>query len=186
MAYFKKHLIPGLEILAFVALFWLVQKAPFIYFVELFLGFIVGNIIIELDHFVYWYFLEPNSSESIIAKDLIKQKKLKKIIKMVGDTAQFHTSLIFHHITFQLVLTFISIFIFTSTSSQTAKTLVFFAGINLLIKQFYDLAKNKTHLQKCLFARLNKQLQANKIQYYIYLITVINLIFLVKLINLWT
>jgi hypothetical protein len=184
MAYFKKHLIPSLEILAFISLLWLIQKAPFFYFFELFLGFIVGNLILELDHLVYWYFLEPNSSESLIAKDLVKQKKLKKIIKLIGDTAQFHTSLIFHHITFQLVLVFISFFIFTSTPSLTAKSIVLFANINLLTKQLYQLAENKLRLQKWLFARLNKQLPVKKIQYYIFLITAINLIFLVKLIGL--
>lgn len=148
------------------------------------MAFFVGSIILELDHFIYWYFLEPNNQESVIAKHLIKQKKIKKIIKMIGDTAKFHTSLIFHNIIFQLILIFISIFIFTSTNSLIAQSTIFFIGINLLIKQIYQLFQDKKLLQKCLFAKLDKQIPTNKIQYYVFLLIAIYVIFLIKLIFL--
>jgi len=184
MTYFKKHLIPSLEILAFISLLWLIQKAPISYFGQLFLGFIIGNTIIETDHLVYWYYLDPSNQESKIAKDLIKNKKIKKLVKMINDTAQFHTSLIFHHVIFQLVSLVITFFVFTSTSSIVGKSTVFFLNINLLIKQLFQLFQNPSGLQKQLFARLDKQLPKKQLAYYVYLLTSINLIFLVKLISL--
>ena len=184
MAYFKKHLIPSLEILAFISLLWLIQKAPFGYFLELFLGFIIGNSIIEADHLIYWYYLDPSNQESKIARQLIKNKKVKSLLKLMGETVQFHTSLIFHHVIFQLVFLVIIFFVFTSTSSITGKSTVFFLNINLLIKQLFQLFQNPSHLQKCLFARLDKQLPKKQLAYYVYLLTGVNLIFLVKLIAL--
>jgi len=184
VAYFKKHLIPSLEILAFISLLWLIQKAPFGYFLELFLGFIVGNTIIETDHFIHWYYLDPNNQESKIARQLIKNKQIKSLLKLMAETAQFHTSLIFHHVIFQLVFLVITFFVFTSTSSIIGKSTVFFLNINLLIKQLFQLFQNPSYLQKWLFARLDKQLPKSKLAYYIYLLAGINLIFLVKLIGL--
>lgn len=184
VAYLKKHLIPAVEILAFIVLIWLVKQFPFVFFIYLIVGFVIGSLVLELDHFIYWYFLDPKNQESIIAKNLIKQKKYKKIIKLIGDTAQFHTSLIFHHFIFQTILLIITFFVFTSTSSVLAKSIVFFTNTNLVIKQIYQLSSDKAHLQKWLFARLEKQISLQKIHYYVYLVTIIDLVFLVKLITL--
>jgi len=180
----KKAVIYTTPALLMIFLFWLFQKYSFVFFIELFLGFVIGNIILELDHFVYWFVINPKSQESQIAQKLVKQFSLKKLYHFYLQTKDFHKNLIFHHFYTQIALIVISIFVLTSSNIVTSCSLIFFTNLNLFIKQIFSYTDSKSQFQSWLFARMPKQISPNNLIYYLIILAAFNFFFLAKMINL--
>lgn len=179
----KNHLLPLLVIFILISIFWIFQRVIWFDFVFLFFGLLWGSFLLDIDHLIYWLYLKPDLEESILAQNAWKKGDFKSLLKLLESTHENHTELIFHHYFFQIVLTIISFFVFTSSSSIFAKALLLAINVHLLVDEIKDFRNNPEHLKLWLFARENKQLPTDSLKYYLLTFTVLNLIFTFILFN---
>lgn len=177
----KKTIFTSLLFLTIIFLFWLIQQAPILHFIYLLIGYIIGNLVIELDNLSFWYLLDPHHPESQIGQKMLAQRKFTQAYQFLLKTKGFHQSFLFHHIFPQLCLTILNLFLLSSSDSILAKSLVFFAHTNLFLKQILAYFQDKTQLQTWLFARLNKQLPLNLLPHYLLLLSLCQLYFLIQI-----
>jgi len=179
----KNHLLPLFAIFLVVSLLWLFQKVVWYNYVFLFFGFLWGSFFLDIDHLIYWFYLEPNLDESHLAKTAWKKGDFKSLLKLLETTHSHHTSLIFHHYFFQIIITLISFFVFTSSSNIFAKAFLLAVNLHLLTDEIKDFSRDPSHLKLWLFARENKQLPTDSLKYYLLTFLVINLFFTIFLIS---
>ena len=177
----KKTFFISLFFLIVIFLFWLIQQVSILHFIYLLIGYIIGNLIIELDNLSFWYLLEPNHPESQIGRRMLIQKKYTQAYQFLLKTKDFHLSFLFHHIFPQLCLTILNLFLLSSSDSIIAKSLVFFAHTNLFLKQILAYFQNKNQLQTWLFARLNQQLSLGALPYYLWFLGLCQFYFFIQI-----
>ena len=174
----KRHLLPLLIIFVISSLVWVFNKAPWYQYPLLFVGLGLGSFFLDLDHIIYWLYINPNIEESRLAQIAIHKYDFKSVIKLLESTHKKHTNLIFHHFFFQVVLSLLSFFIFTSSTNIFAMSFILAMNIHLIVDEVDDLQHNKQHLQDWLFAREAKQLPIDHLQKYVIVFAVLSLIFL--------
>lgn len=150
----------------------------------LFLGIIIGTIILDSDHLLYWFFLKPNLEESRLVKTAIKNHDFIPVIRLINVGRQKHHNLIFHHYFFQVILTLFSLFIFTSTQSIFISGLVLSLNLHLIIDESIDYFNDPKILQKWLFAREANQLPIKFLGHYIAIFAIIFCFFIFLLIKM--
>ena len=178
----RRYFLPSIIISAIILPIWIFNHVAWYQFFFLFLGLFVGSVFIEVDHLIYWFFLHPELEESQLALAAWKKKDFRSLFKLFQSTHHQHTSLIFHHYSFQIILTLISFFIFTSTPNIFIKAFTLATGLHLLIKEYYDYQQDPEFLKSWLFAREKKQLPTTSLKYYLYIFTAFNLLFTLLLI----
>lgn len=175
----QRQLVPIFVIFLITSTFWLIFHAAYYQFIFLALGLLLGSFFLDVDHLVYWLYLSPNTEESRLAKAALFKYDYRSIIKLVSATEKQHTSLIFHHFFFQVILTLISFFVFTSSNNVFGMSFLLAINIHLLTHEHFDLKLDPTHLQDWLFAREKKQLPQKFLHHYVFGFTAINLVFFV-------
>jgi len=173
----KNHFIPLIVIFLIITLLWIFQKVVWYNFIFLFSGFLFGSFFLDIDHLVYWFYLEPNLEESRLAQIAWKKGDYRSLLKLLEATHTHHTNLIFHHYFFQIVITLISFFVFTSSSGVFPKSFLLAINIHLLVDEVVGFKSNPEHLKLWLFAREKKQLPTESVKYYLLTFIVINLLF---------
>lgn len=179
----RQHLTPVILVFFLVSLFWIIKGVAPFQFIYLFFGLAWGAFILDLDHLIYWFYLKPSLEESRLAQFALKNKDFSSLIKLLESTHKNHTSLIFHHYFFQIILALISIFVFTSSDSVFAKSFLLAINIHLLVDQIHDFRHQPKHLQKWLFARERHQLSLKYLPHYLTIFITLTLVFLLLLIN---
>lgn len=179
----KNHLLPLLVIFLLTSLVWLFQKSAWYNFIFLFFGLAWGSFFLDIDHLIYWFYLEPNIEESRLAQIAWKKGDFRSILKLLENTHEHHTNLIFHHYFFQIVITLISFFIFTSSTSIFVKGFLLAINIHLLVDEIKDFKNNPEHLKLWLFAREKKQLPTSSLKYYLLTFIIFNLLFTTFLVS---
>lgn len=179
----KNHLSPLLAIFFIISIIWIFSKVVWYQYIFLFFGLFWGSFFLDIDHLVYWFYLKPDLEESRLAQLAWKKGDYISILKLLEATHHLHTSLIFHHYFFQIVITLISFFVFTSSSGIFPKAFLLAINFHLLIDEIRDYKKDPEHLKLWLFARENKQLPTESLKYYLYTFIVINLLFTAFLIS---
>lgn len=179
----KNHLIPLSGIFIITSIFWLIQKIAWYNYIYLFFGFLWGSFFLDIDHLIYWFYLKPHLDESRLAQIAWKRGDYKSLLKLLEATHLEHTNLIFHHYFFQIIITLISFFVFTSSSGAFPKAFLLAINIHLLTDEIKDFQKDPEHLKLWLFARENKQLPTAALKYYLLTLIIINLLFTVFLIS---
>lgn len=177
----KNHLIPLGVIFIIVSLFWVFRQVAWYQFVYMLFGFAWGSFFLDLDHLIYWFYLNPNIEESRLAKLAFDKRDFKSLLKLLESTHHKHVSMVFHHYFAQVVIGLISIFIFTSSSSVFGKSFVLAVNLHLLVDEIKDFRSDPTHLQEWLFARESKQLPLSALKYYLYSFVFLVFIFTVFL-----
>ena len=163
----KKHLLPLLAIFIVISLIWFFYKVNYLNFIFIFFGLLLGSFFLDLDHIVYWLYINPRIEESRLAQIALKKYDFDAILKLLKATSKTHTNLIFHHFFFQVVLALISVFVFTSTINTFAMAFLLALNIHILVDEYQDYVTDKPHLQNWLFAREAKQLPLNYLGKYI-------------------
>lgn len=171
------HLIPLLVILLITSLIWILNSVAIIHIILLFLGLVLGAFLLDLDHLIYWLLINPKDPNSQLATTALKKYDFNSILKLYQITRHSHTNLVFHHFFFQIILTFVSVFVFSLSGSAFILGFLLAINLHLLVDQIDDYYTNKEYLQSWLFARENKQLPQKYLGHYI-IIFVIILIFL--------
>ena len=179
----KNHFLPLLVIFVLASFVWLFQKSVWYNFIFLLFGFVWGSFFLDIDHLIYWFYLEPNLDESRLAQSAWKKGDFKSLLKLLESTHNHHTNLIFHHYFFQIIITFISFFVFTSSSSIFIKAFLLAMNIHLLVDEFKDYQSDPEHLKFWLFAREKQQLPTDSLKYYLLIFLIINLLFTLFLIS---
>lgn len=102
------------------------------------LGAIVGTFILDLDHLIYWYILNPEVEDSVLARALIKNKDFRGTYRLLQKTHQSHTKLVFHTVLLQLVLLVLAIYLLSSGGSFFGSALIMAANLHLLKDVWQD------------------------------------------------
>ncbi len=178
----RRYFLPSIIVFTIILPIWILNKVAWYQFIFLFFGLFWGSFFIEIDHLIYWFFLRPELEESQLARIAWKKKDFRSLFKLFQSTHYQHTSLIFHHYFFQIILTLVSFFIFTSTPNIFIKAFTLATGLHLLSREYYDYRENPEFLKSWLFARENKQLPTAYLKYYLYVFAFFNLLFTLLLI----
>lgn len=160
-----------------ISIAWLFRSVVWYEYVFAFLGFAIGAFFLDLDHLIYWFYINPNIEESRLAKIAFDKRDFQSLLKLLESTHYQHTNMVFHHYFAQIVIAIISIFIFTSSSSIFAKSFILAINLHLLVDEIKDFRSNPAHLQDWLFARESKQLSISSLKYYLYIFSFLVLIF---------
>lgn len=161
------YILPANGLFIIISCFWVIFGAKNIHLIYLFLGINLGIFILDIDHFIFWFFLKPNNEESRLVKLALQNKEFKSIIKITQKSHKTHYDLIFHHYFFQVILTLFSLFIFTSTQNTFVSALVLSLNLHLIIDEISVYRYNPKIVQKWLFAREPKQLPIAFLKRYI-------------------
>jgi len=173
----KRHLLPLLVIFIITSIYWIINKNVWYQFIGLFCGLAGGSFLLDIDHLIYWLYLNPNIEESRLAQIAFKKRDFRSLIKLLEITHHKHTNLIFHHFFFQVVLAAISVFVFTSSGNVFGMGLMLALNIHLLIDEIVDYRRDPHHLQDWLFAREEKQLPLRLLSKYIGVFIVFTFVF---------
>lgn len=165
----KQHLLPLLIFFVLCSVFWLGRGVPYYNFFLLFFGLSLGAFFLDTDHLIYWFVTHSYLEESKIAMLAAKKGDYLSMLKILQAQHKTHTSLIFHHVIFHLVLLAVSAFVFTSTGSIFTKAFLLAINWHLFMDIYYDYSHDKAHLQTWLFARLKQQLPQAYLKHYVYL-----------------
>lgn len=171
------HLIPLGLIFIVTSLFWIFNSVSYSQYIFLFIGLGLGAFFLDFDHIIYWFYIKPNAEESRTAQSIIKSKKIIAAIRFLNETHKNHTSLIFHHFFFQVVLSLISFFVYTSSKDIFILSFLLALNIHLLVDEIEDYIFQPKHLQDWLFAREGKQLPIEQVRYYLILFIFFSLFF---------
>jgi hypothetical protein len=177
------HLLPLLIILIIIEVYWIFRQVPYPEFIFLTLGFTLGSFLLDIDHFIFWFYRKPNLEESRLAQIAFRRKDIRSLIKLSEITNKKHYDLIFHHYFFQIALVFITFFVFTSSNSTFAKAMLLALNLHLLIDEINDYFYDKKTLQKWLFARESRQLSIDSIKYYLMVFIILLFTFTILLLQ---
>lgn len=177
------HLLPLLVIFLITSLVWLIFHTPYYQFIFLSLGLLTGSFLLDLDHLVYWLFLNPRTEEARLAAITLKHQDIRSLIKLLESTHKKHTNLIFHHFFFQITLALTSLFVFTSSANVFAMGLLMALNLHILVDEINDYRTDKNHLRDWLFARETKQLPLRYLGQYITVFCLISAFFFLILIQ---
>jgi len=117
----------------------------------LWLGAFSGSFLLDLDHFLYWFFTHPEELDSQQAKVLLRTKNYKGLYHQLVLSRGLHKRLIFHSALFQIILFPLSFFILSSGGSIFASGLVMSINLHLLKDEWQDFFKNREKLSDWLF-----------------------------------
>ncbi|MBM3205653.1 hypothetical protein FJZ41_02260 [Candidatus Shapirobacteria bacterium] len=104
----------------------------------LWLGGGVGTFLIDLDHFIYLFLINPHELTSQRAQRLWSQRKTKELLSLVVDTVAERTKLAFHNALFQVILFVLCFFVLSSSGNLFGAGLVMAMALHLLKDEFLE------------------------------------------------
>ena len=102
-------------------------------------GGVLGNFLVDIDHFIYIYFLRPHELTSRRVDYMLGQKNLSSSLNLLAETREERKDLIFHTILFQLIFIALTFWVVTSTGSLLGRGMVLAFSLHLLVDQAVDL-----------------------------------------------
>ena len=178
-----KHLSPLAVFFVITSIVWIFTKVSVFQFAYLFFGLLWGSFFLDLDHLIYWFYSNPNLEESKLARIAISKRDYISTLKILESTHKNHTSLIFHHVIFQIILLLVSFFVFTSNNMVFGQGFLLAINTHLLVDEIDDYRISPPSLQNWLFARMNRQLSVKSLKPYLIAVTVTTIFFALLLIK---
>lgn len=176
-------MIPTTVLFLAVSIIWVISGVSNVEIIYLLVGLILGNLLLDLDHFIYWFLRKPNTDESRMVKTVVNKKDFKSTYRLIRAARTSHDNLIFHHYFFQISLNLISFFIFISSNSTVILSFLLSANLHLLTDELRDFFRNPKYLQNWLFAREEKQLPLKSLKNYLIIFSIPFFIFLFLLVK---
>jgi hypothetical protein len=180
---FHYHLLASLAVFIIISIFLVIFKVGNIQIFYVFLGLALGSFVLDIDHFIFWYFIKPNLEESRLVKLSINHHDFKSVYNVLKTSHQYHHNLVFHHYFFQVILALFSFFIFTLTNNPFVCSLVIALNLHLLVDEIIDYFYNPKILQKWLFAREETQLPVKFLNRYILVFITLFFVFIIFLVH---
>jgi hypothetical protein len=112
----------------------------------LWLGGLLGLILIEIDQLLYVFYFHPQEEASLQVKTLIKQKRFKTALTWLAKTAGGRWKLSFHNVLFQAIFAPFSFLVLTSSGNLLGTGIVMAINISLLMDQVGLILKNQDQL----------------------------------------
>jgi hypothetical protein len=103
------------------------------------LGGLIGTIAVDLDHFLYAFFLNPQDLSSQRAIYYFKKREYIKGILVLWDNKETRTHQVFHSFSFQIIFLILTIWIVSSSVNIFAIGLVLAFSLHLFVDQLSDL-----------------------------------------------
>lgn len=103
------------------------------------LGGIVGTLLPDIDHIIYFYFVGPAELTSQRFNFLLRKKELARMVNLLYETRSERSGLIFHSVLFQLIFAVLTFLMLTSSGSVFGRGLVLAFFLHLVIDQIMDL-----------------------------------------------
>jgi len=132
-----------------VALFtWLFLISLFNFYltfnlVFLWLGGLLGLILVELDQLLYVFLLYPQQEVSRQIKALVAQKRYRRALGWLFQTGSGRRKLSFHNVLFQAIFIPFSFLVLTSSGSLLGTGMVMAIQLSLLLDQINLILKNQ-------------------------------------------
>ena len=124
------------------------------------LGAIAGTFMPDLDHFIYFYLLNPQEFTSQRIQLMIHQRQYPRVLDLLYVTRSERKQLIFHSGYFQIIFLVLFFWIMTSSGSFFGRGIVFAFFLHLLIDQAIDF--QETGNLDNWFMKLNIQLSRDR------------------------
>lgn len=103
------------------------------------LGGIVGTVLPDIDHILYFYFINPNELTSQRFDFYAHRSQYKRMLELLYETRTERKGLIFHTILFQLIFLILTFWMLSSSGSYFGRGLVLAFALHLSIDQLVDL-----------------------------------------------
>ena len=114
-----------------------------IYYLQFWVGGLVGVILPDIDRLVYVYVIKPEEAGSKQVSDLVSQRKVKETFDLLSKMNMDRSQLMFHSARFQLIFLLFTFWIVTSSNSLFGWGLALAFTLHLLIDQAVDYASSK-------------------------------------------
>lgn len=144
--------------------------------VWLWLGGLIGAVILESDYLFQVFLVQPQLPISQEVKVLWNKNQYKEIFTTVYNRAGEITNLTFHTIFFQIIFYSFAFFILSSSGSFFGSALVLTVLLYLLQRQFEEIRKNGS-LGPVWFSKLNISLDSRGQKIYLGVAIVVFLLF---------
>jgi hypothetical protein len=102
-------------------------------------GGIIGTILPDLDHIIYFYLVSPTDLTSQRFNFLLQKKEIGRMISLLYETRNERTGLIFHTFLFQVIFLVLTFWLLTSSGSIFGRGLVLAFSMHMIIDQLIDL-----------------------------------------------
>lgn len=103
-------------------------------------GGIIGTILPDIDHVIYFYVVSPSELTSQRFNFLLQKKDILRMVQLLYETRSERRGLIFHTVFFQLIFAVLT-FLMVTSSSLLGKGLVLAFFLHLVIDQIMDLTE---------------------------------------------
>lgn len=104
------------------------------------LGGILGTILPDIDHIIYFYFVRPTDLTSQRFNFLLQKRDIGRMITLLYETREERKELIFHSALFQIIFFIVTFWFLTSSGSLFGKGIVLAFSLHLVIDQIIDLS----------------------------------------------
>ena len=105
------------------------------------LGGIIGTILPDVDHIIYFYLVKPVELTSQRFNFLLERRQIGKMFSLLYGTRSERNELIFHTILFQVIFFVLTFWMLSSSGSLFGKGMVLAFALHLLIDQVIDLTE---------------------------------------------
>ena len=102
------------------------------------LGGIVGTVLPDIDHIIYFYFVGPQELTSKRFDYMAHNHKVKRMLELLYETRTERNGLIFHTIFFQIIFLVLTFWMLSSSGSLIGKGLVLAFALHLAVDQMVD------------------------------------------------
>lgn len=105
------------------------------------LGGIVGSLLPDIDHIIYFYFVSPTDLTSRRFDFYAHKKAFGRMVELLYETRTERKGLIFHTIFFQLIFLLLTFWMLSSSGSLFGRGMVLAFALHLSIDQLIDLTE---------------------------------------------
>jgi hypothetical protein len=103
------------------------------------LGGFIGTFLVDLDHFLYAFLLNPQDLASQRAIYYLKKREYIRAFLVLWDTKENRTHQVFHSFSFQIIFLILAFWVVSSSGSLFAIGLVLAFSLHLFVDQLLSL-----------------------------------------------
>lgn len=104
-------------------------------------GGIIGTILPDIDHIIYFYFVSPTDLTSQRFDFMAQKGHFKRMAELLYDTRSERRGLIFHTIFFQIIFFILTFWMLSSSGSLFGRGLVLAFALHLTVDQLMDITQ---------------------------------------------
>jgi hypothetical protein len=127
------------------------------------LGGILGTLLPDVDHVIYFYFINPQEFTSKKFDFLARKKDFGRMATLLYETRTERKGLIFHTVYFQVIFLILTFLLLTSSSSLFGRGLALAFALHLSVDELIDLVELKSFDNWLRFFKVELDLRKSEI-----------------------